>query len=111
IRCALQPEKRSRSQRYKSLRHLLVNLKHVRVLAPPTLFNIKLRRQCQPLILPPIQASIRAPRSVEHERSNVVIRVRGRRMTKMQEWLCRVQTQQGVLFSDVLVVQKRLGWM
>ena len=48
-----------------SLRHLLVNLKSVRVLAPPMLFSIELRRQCQPLIIPPIQASRGAPRFVK----------------------------------------------
>ena len=67
------------------LRHLLVNLKNVRVLAPPTLFRIKLWRQWQPLIFPLIQASDGALRSVKHECRNVVIRVRGCRMSKIQE--------------------------
>ena len=56
--------------------HLFVNLKNVRVLAPPAmLFSIGLWRQCQPLVFPPIQASNGALRSVTHERRNVVIRV------------------------------------
>ena len=90
-----------------SLRHLLVNLKYARVLAPPMLFSIELWRQCQPLIFPPIQASNGALRSVKHERRNVVIRVRGCRMTNIQKELYGMQTQQGVLWSDMLVVQKR----
>ena len=68
-----------------SLRHLLVNLKNVRVLTPPMLFSIELWREWQPLIFPPIQASDGALRSVKHERRNVVIQVRGCRMTKIQE--------------------------
>ena len=68
-----------------SLRHLLVNVKNVRVLAPPMLFSIGLWRQCQPVIFPPIQASNGALRSIKHERHNVVIRVRGCKMTEIQE--------------------------
>ena len=68
-----------------SLCHLLVNLKNVRVLTPPMLFSIELWREWQPLIFPPIQASDGALRSVKHERRNVVIQVRGCRMTKIQE--------------------------
>ena len=80
-----------------SLRYLLVNLKNVRVLAPPMLFSIGRWRQCQPLVFPPIQASNGALRSVKHERRNVVIRVRGCRMTKIPEQLYPMQTQQDVL--------------
>ena len=40
-----------------SLRHLLVNLKNVRVFALPMPFNIELRRQCHTLIFPPIRSS------------------------------------------------------
>ena len=58
------PQKRTLK---KSL-HLSVNLKNVRVLAPPTLLSIELWRQRQPLILPPIEASDGALRSVKHER-------------------------------------------
>ena len=68
-----------------SLRHRWVNLKNVRVLAPPMLFSIGLWRQCQPFVFPPIQSSNGALRSVKHERRNVVIRVRGCRMTKVLE--------------------------
>jgi len=68
-----------------SLRHLLVNLKNVRVLAPPTFFSFELWRQWQQPLFPPIQASDGALRSVKHERRNVVVRVRGGRMTKIQE--------------------------
>ena len=68
-----------------SLRHLLVNLKNVRVLAPPMLFGIELWRQWQPLIFPPIQARNGALRSIKHERRNVVVRVRGCKMNKIQE--------------------------
>ena len=63
-----------------SLRHQLVNLKNVRVLASP-MFS-ELWRQWQPLIFPPIQASNGALSSIKHERCNVVIRVRGCKMTK-----------------------------
>ena len=49
------------------------------------LLSIELWRQWQPLVFPPIQASDGALRSVKHERRNVVIRVRGCRMTKIQE--------------------------
>ena len=40
------PEKRLRDERYK---HISTNLKNVRVLAPPMLFNVELRRCCLPL--------------------------------------------------------------
>ena len=55
-----------------SLRHLLVNLKNVRVFAP-LMFSNELWRQWQPLIFPPIQASHGALRFVKHERHNLVI--------------------------------------
>ena len=42
------------------------NLKNVRVLARRKLFDIELRRQCQPFVLPPVQASNGAPRFVKH---------------------------------------------
>ena len=51
------------------------------------LLDIELRRQCQPLVYRPVHASNGAPRSVKHERRNLVTRVRGRRMTKVQERL------------------------
>ena len=57
-----------------SLRHLLVNLKNVRVLVPTMLFGIELWRRWQPLIFPPIEASNGALRSTKHERRNAVIR-------------------------------------
>ena len=57
--------------------------------------------------IPPIQASNGALRSMKHEHRNVVIRVRGCKMTKLQEELYWMQTQQGVLLSDSLVVQTR----
>ena len=91
-----------------SLRHRLVNLQNVRVLAPPMLFRIELWRQWQPPIFPPIQASDGALRSVKHERRKVVIRVRGCRMTKIPQQLYGMQTQQGVLLSNLLVAI-RLG--
>ena len=49
------------------------------------LFRIELWRKCRPLVFPPIQASDEALRSVKHERRNVIIRVRGCRMTKIQK--------------------------
>ena len=128
VRC-IQPEKRLRKGHLKiSPRHLLVNLKNVQVVAPPTLFSIELWRKWQPLIFPPIEASdgalrsvkherrnvvIRvrgcrtdgALRSVKHERRNVVIRVRGCRRIKIQEYLYRMHAQQGLLLSDLMVVQ------
>ena len=70
-----------------SLRHRLVNLQNVRVLAPPMLFRIELWRQWQPPIFPPIQASDGALRSVKHERRKVVIRVRSSTTTEIQEKL------------------------
>ena len=45
----------------------------------------KLWRQWQPLIFPPIEASNGALRSLKHGRRNVVIRVSGCKMTKVQE--------------------------
>ena len=42
----------------KTLRHLLVNLKNVRLLTPPMSFNIDLRRQCQPLAYRTVHASL-----------------------------------------------------
>ena len=77
---------------------------------PPTLFGIELWRQQQLLIFPPVKASNGALRSIKHERRKVVVlRVRGCKMTEIQEYLYGMQTQQGVLLSDLLVVQKRLG--
>ena len=69
------------------------------------LFGIELWPQLQPLMFLPIQASDGALRSVKHERRNVVIRVRGCRMTKVQEYLYGMHTQQGLLLSTILVVQ------
>ena len=80
-----------------SLRHLLVNFKNVRVFAPPMLFSIELWRQWQPLIFPPIHTANGALRSVKHEHRNVVVRDRGCRTAKFQEYLYGMQTQ------DVLV--------
>ena len=62
---------------------------NVRALAPP-LFSIELGRQLQPLIFPPIQAPNGTLRSVKHERRNRVIRVRGCKMTKIQESALRM---------------------
>ena len=73
------------------------------------LFGIEPWRQWQPLIFPPIQASNGALCYIKHERRNVVIWVRGCKMTKIQEYLYGMQTQQGVLLSDLLVAQKKLG--
>ena len=82
LRRILQPEEGLRDERYKiARRHLLANLKNVRVLAPPMLFNIELRRQCQPIAYRPVQASNRALRSVKHERPDIVLGVRCCRMT------------------------------
>ena len=50
-----------------------MNLKNVRVLARPMLFDIELRRQCQPLIFPPVQASNGAPPFVKRYPSNVIL--------------------------------------
>ena len=54
------------------------------------------------------------PRSLQHERRNVVVRVRGCRMNTLRH-IYGVQTQQGARFSDVLLVQKywakrKLSW-
>ena len=100
------PQKRTPKM---SIRHLLVNMRNVRVLPPPMLFSSELWRQWQPFIFPPIEASNGALRSAKHERRNVVIRVRGCRMANIQEKLYGVQTQQGVLLSDLLVVQFFFG--
>ena len=72
------------------------------------LFRIELWRQWQPLMFPPIQASGGALRSVKHERRKVVLRLRSCRMVKIQAQLDGMQTR-GVLFRDLLVVQKGLG--
>ena len=79
------PKNASEKNAKISLRHLLVNLKNVRVPAPPMLFGIELWPQLQPLMFLPIQASDGALRSVKHERRKVVLRVRSCRMTKIQE--------------------------
>ena len=106
VRFILQTRKTPQKRTLKiPVRHLLVNLKDVRVLAPP-LFSIEIWRRCQPLMFPPIQVSNGALRSVKHERRNVVLRVRGCKMTKSREELYGMQTQQGVLLSDLLVEPK-----
>ena len=46
--------------------------------------------------------------AVKHERCNVVLWVRGGKMTKVQAQLYGMQTQQGVLFRDILVVKKKM---
>ena len=46
FRRILQPEKRLRDERYKQHSAKLTN---VRAFAPPMLFNVQTRRQCQPL--------------------------------------------------------------
>ena len=79
------PKNASEKNDKNILRHLLVNFKNVRVLAPQMLCSIKLWGQWQPLMFPPIQASNEALRHVQHERRNVVIRVRDCRTTKIQE--------------------------
>ena len=68
-----------------SLRHLLVNLKNIPVVAPPTSISIELWRQWQQLLFPPSQVSDGNLRSVRHDRRTAVIRVRGCRITKVQE--------------------------
>ena len=85
------------------------NVKNLQVLASRMLFNVEFRRQCQPLVYRPMPASIGAPRVLQHERHNVVVRVRGCRMTKIQAYLHKMQTQQGVRFCDMLVIQTWLG--
>ena len=65
-------------------RPLLINVTNVRVLAPQ-MFSIELWRQWQSQKLRLIQASDGALRSVNEENRNVVIRVRGYRMTDIQE--------------------------
>ena len=102
----IRPKKAKEKKAKISLRHLLVNLKNVLVLAPPMLIT-GLWRQCQPLVVPRIQYFDGALRSVKHERRNVVVRVRGCRMTRIQEYIFGMQAQQGVLWSELLVVQKR----
>ena len=66
-----------------TLRHRLVSLKNVRVLAPRILFNIELRRQCRLQAYRPVQAPNGAPRSAKHERRNVILWVRGYRTTEI----------------------------
>ena len=58
------PKNASENNAKRYLRHILVNLKKVRVLAPPMSFSIELRRQCQPVIFQPIDASDGALRVV-----------------------------------------------
>ena len=87
------------------IRHLSVNLKNVRVLAPPMLFGIEIWRQWQPLIFPPIQASNGALRSIKHERRNVVIRVRDCKMTKNSGIALRDANTTRRALSDLIVVQ------
>ena len=68
------------------------------------LFSIELWRQWQPLMFPPIHPLNGALRCVNHERRDEVMQ-----NDKIQEQIHGMQTQQGVLLSDSLVVQKRLG--
>ena len=57
----------------------------------------------------PIPTDACPQRTVAHERRNVVLRVRGCSMTKIQAQLHGMQTQQGILFRDPLVVKNLLG--
>ena len=70
FRAFFNPKNASENNDKISLRHLLVNLKNVRVLVPPMFFSIELWRQWQPLVFPTIQASDGALRSIKHERCN-----------------------------------------
>ena len=90
-----------------SPRHLLVNLTNVRVLAPPMLLSIGIWRQWQPLMLfKPLTESPAVRKARAPQRSYTGYR--GCRITKIQEQFYGMQTQ-GVLLSDLHVVQKRLG--
>ena len=56
-----------------------------------------------------MSASNEALRSLQHERRNVVVRVRGCRMTKIYRntglSFCGMQIQQAIRFNDMLVSQ------
>lgn len=58
------------------------------------LVGIDLRRQSQPLAYRRMLTSNETPRSLQHERHNLVTRVRGCRMTEIQAYLYGMQTQQ-----------------
>ena len=85
---------------------LLVKLKNVRVLAPPTLFGIDNLRQGRPLTFPPIQPSNGSLRSIKPERRNVVVRARGCKISKLRNSVTGYKHKQGALLSHLLVVQK-----
>ena len=93
----LQPEKRLRVERFK----LHSNLKNARVLAPPMLFNIELRRQCPPLTFRSLPAS-NGPRRTS-DATYLYGFVAGCRISKIQayEELDGMHPQQGVPFGDV----------
>ncbi len=67
------------------------------------LFNVELRRQCQPLAYRQMPASNGAPPSLQHERSNV----EELQNTRFQEYLYRMQTHQGLEY--MVVVENVLG--
>ena len=87
FRRTLEAGKCLRDERYQVAFRLSVNIQNVKFLAPPMLYNIETRRQCQPLAYRPVQASNRAPRSMEHERRNVVLGGTSRRTTKVHQQL------------------------
>ena len=70
------------------------------------MFSVEVRRQRQPLTFRPMPASNGVKK---HARHNVVIRVRGCRMTKIQAQLYGMRAQQGVLFRGLLVVENNIG--
>ena len=69
-------------------------------------FYMELPRQFQPLAYRPMPDPNGAPRSLQRERRNVVVRVRDCRMTKIQACIFGMQTQQDVSYSDMLAVKK-----
>ena len=107
-----QPEKLLRRERLRiSPRQLLANSENVRVVGPPILFNVELRRQRRPLASRPMPPRTRNDRKARATQRSVIpgIRLRGCRMIKIQAQLYGMQTQQGVLFRDLLVAQNMLG--
>ena len=75
------------------------------------LFNIEIRRQHQPLACRMMPAPKGNPRSLQHARRNVVVRVRGCRTTKIQAHLYGMRTQQYGLFCDTLLVKKKANML
>ena len=109
IRHILQPEKRRRNERYKVYSIYWSIWKADEFSRDRFLtLNFGDKRQCQPLIFPPVKASNGAPRFVKHLRRNEIIRVRG--WPKYSNRFSGFKHNKDYL-TDLPVVWTRGGWM